>query len=293
MTKKRVDESGGLDIIDKLVRPEKVGDGDQAPKELRAKKDSAVPSVVEKPVEKESAPKSKAAPVFGKKKSAGAPGTKSAGEGKESAAKVQPKSRAELELEEEQRIQEEIGQKVMEMVAINKQLALETEMISKDNGRLFDQAKRNKVNYEAILAKLTEKEAELDSLQHEITDARIACNHLLNDVVFLRDKNIELNNWVDDKSQSLGKLLSRVSAVKRNYEFISGESNFSEDILSSLDTLLTHTFEQKKAINDRLSDAKGDMDTLYEELQTTLRAGKHSFYQEMVGSSDSSSEKGK
>ena len=297
MTKKSVEENSGLDIIDKLVRPERSAAGNGA-KELKAKKDSVVPSIVEKP-------KKKAAPVFGKAKPVVAVATKSkeavtqtptqdpSKSKVEEVVAVKQKSRAELEQEQLLLIQDEVRVKVGEMVAINKQLALESEQISKDNNRLFDQAKRNKSSYEAVLSKLKEKEAELKSLQHEITDARTACNHLLNDVVFLRDKNIELNKWVDDKSQTLGKLLSRVATVKRNYDFITGESAFSEDIISSLDALLSNTFDQKKTINDRLTEAKKDMDTLYEELQTTLRAGKHSFYSDMVGSNSSSTSNGK
>ncbi|MBL6988752.1 MAG: hypothetical protein ISR65_03205 [Bacteriovoracaceae bacterium] len=165
------------------------------------------------------------------------------------------------------------------MITINQQLADDIDKVSTDNSKYLDSIRQLKTQYDTLISEHKTVVAQNKEVLAKITSARIGCNRLIGDMGFLKDENAKLTDWVNGKSKIFGELLDKMETVKRNYDFVVGEANFSEDILSSVESLVNKAFEQKKDITKKINVTKDKMDVLFNELSTSLKDKKMAFYQ--------------
>ncbi|MBF0360254.1 MAG: hypothetical protein HQK49_04545 [Oligoflexia bacterium] len=175
----------------------------------------------------------------------------------------------------------ELFEKVSSIHVINKQMVAEVEKCSAANTNLVEINKDLRKKYEQILPVYLERSNNLKDLQSQLTTTQIECNRLAMEINFLQGEKTKLSKMCEEKHLLLGKLLARISYVKKSYEFVKGETNYSEDLLLHLDSLLNQALKQGKTLEKKLEDNEQLLESLLAELNDKIKKSKIEFYSDL------------
>ncbi|MBF0205759.1 MAG: hypothetical protein HQK53_02610 [Oligoflexia bacterium] len=173
----------------------------------------------------------------------------------------------------------ELGFKVLEMHKINMELTKEIENLSSANNILIEGNKGLRNKSDQIYPQYLEKIQLMRDLQNKITTAQIESNRLAMEIAFLKEERTKLSSQAEEKHLSLGKILRRIETVKKSYDFIKGETTFSQDLLDHLDSLLGDALKCGRVLGDKLDDTERSLESALSEISETIKKGKTIFYQ--------------
>ncbi|MBF0365823.1 MAG: hypothetical protein HQK50_09635 [Oligoflexia bacterium] len=175
----------------------------------------------------------------------------------------------------------ELAEKVFKIYQLNCQLNSDIEALTSDNNILIESNKNLHLKYDQIHPLYTQKIEEMKKLQNLVTTSQIECNRLAMEINFLKDERHKLSLVAEEKHLILGKLLKRIDSLKKSYDFIKGETIFSEDMLLHLESLMEDALSYGQVFGEKLENTKESLETLFSELNETIKKGKTIFYKEL------------
>ncbi|MBF0301212.1 MAG: hypothetical protein HQK51_21060 [Oligoflexia bacterium] len=175
----------------------------------------------------------------------------------------------------------QITEKVLAIHKANRQLMSEIERLTSSNNVLIESNRNLQSKYEQILPVHAKKIEEMKNLQNKVTTSQIECNRLAMEINFLKDERYKLSMVAEEKHIILGKLLKRIDSIKKGHDFMKGETVFSEDMLLHLESLLGDALNCGQKFGEKLEDTKTSLETLFSELNETIKKGKLIFYKEL------------
>ena len=177
-----------------------------------------------------------------------------------------------------ERAKKDISNRVVEMQKINEQLRKEIEAVTSANNAMFGHNRELKSSYDAV-TKQHEKESErLRQLQNRVAGTQVESNRLGIEIDFLKEERRKLLDLVDEKHELLGDLMKRFNSIRNNYEFITGEAGFSEELIEHLEGLLNRAFTQRKSLTEMIMSSEESLEKLFSEFSEIVNKGKMSFY---------------
>lgn len=178
----------------------------------------------------------------------------------------------------QKRYEKELINKIAEMQKINIELANESEKITGENNVLFETNKVLRGKYNALSEKLSKLEDAQKALQNEIAKAQVESNKISGEMNFLKAEREKLIAQIEKKHEILGSLLFRFKSIKSSYEFMKGESVFSEALLQHLGLLLDDALKHKKELEHSVLSTEDTLEQVFVELNDTIKKGKVLFY---------------
>jgi len=178
----------------------------------------------------------------------------------------------------EQRARQDVARRVAELHGLNEQLSAECDRIAAANNTLLMNNKNLKNQYPAISEQYDQEASNSKALQGRVVSARIESNRLSTEIGFLKGEHQKLLDLVEEKHLLLDDLFRRFTAIRSSFEFVSGETGFAQDLMTSVEGLLNKALMQKKLLNERIASSEESMEKLLSEFNEIVRKGKTEFY---------------
>jgi len=178
----------------------------------------------------------------------------------------------------EQRARQDVARRVAELHGLNEQLSAECDRIAAANNTLLMNNKNLKNQYPAISEQYDQEASNSKALQGRVVSARIESNRLSTEIGFLKEEHQKLLDLVEEKHLLLDDLFRRFTAIRSSFEFVSGETGFAQDLMTSVEGLLNKALMQKKLLNERIASSEESMEKLLSEFNEIVRKGKTEFY---------------
>lgn len=163
-------------------------------------------------------------------------------------------------------------------LATSKRLADDIETVTAENNAMFESNKHLNSQYHAISQQHEEVMAELRDKQNKGAVAKIECNRLELEMDFLTKERARLTRQIDRQYSILAKTVGSVGSVKNNYEFTSGLTEFSEDVVEHMEHLLKKTINQKQNVEKKARSSEAMLKKLLGELNEIIKKGKFLYY---------------
>ncbi len=192
----------------------------------------------------------------------------------------QSKELTRQEIEEHRQLLEEkeLANKLLETVKINAHLIKEVESVSGENSTILNGNQQLKNQYESNAKRHEELTKEYKEVESSITTLQIKYNSLTSEIAFLQEERHKLQIIADEKYQKLAELMRRYNAIKDSYEFVKGETTFSQDLLKYSEDLLMKALKQKQSFDRKLDQSEESLDQLFNGLDEVVRQGHVTFY---------------
>lgn len=172
-----------------------------------------------------------------------------------------------------------LREKIGAIQNVNMHMTTEMEKLGSENGTILQSNKNLREEYEVCLANYNKVEKEQLQLKTSITQAQIKYNALIGEVNFLRVEREKLLQEVQQRHQTLEALFARYHAIKESYDFIKGETTFSEDLLGYSEQLLDKALKQKDLFAKELQTSEQSFGNIVGDLHQIVRRAAVDFYQ--------------
>ena len=181
----------------------------------------------------------------------------------------------------EERAKQDVARRVVELHTINEQLSAECDRVAAANNTLLVNNKDLKNQYPVVSEVYDREVKNFKALQNRAVSAHIESNRLSTEINFLKEEHQKLLDLVEEKHLLLDDLSRRFTSIRSSFEFVSGETGFTQDIMTNVEGLLNKALKQKKALNDRIASAGESMEKLFSEFNEIVRKGKTEFYRNL------------
>jgi hypothetical protein len=178
----------------------------------------------------------------------------------------------------EERAKQDVARRLVELHMINEQLSAECDKVTAANNTLLMNNKNLKTQYPVVSEQHDLEVKNFRALQSRVVSARIESNRLSTEINFLKEEHQKLLDLVEEKHLLLDDLFRRFTSIRSSFEFVSGETNFAQDIMTNVEGMLNRALMQKKVLNDKIALSEESIEKLFSDFNEIVKKGKTEFY---------------